>query len=65
MAFVYFCLPETKDRLLEELDEMFRTRYQLENFSHMCALAWEPKIRHLETEKVNEEKKTVMHIEAA
>lgn len=26
MVFIYFCLPETKDRSLEELDEMFRQK---------------------------------------
>jgi hypothetical protein len=38
VVFVWFFLPETKDRTLEEIDEMFHARVPARKFkSYVCA----------------------------
>lgn len=67
MVFVYFFLPETKDRSLEELDEMFQQRVPTREFKgHVCT-GLGAQIRHLENkEDVAEMKnKEIEHVEAA
>ncbi|KAL2843172.1 hypothetical protein BJY01DRAFT_248756 [Aspergillus pseudoustus] len=48
MAFVYFYLPETKDRSLEELDEMFQQKVPTRAFKHHLCTGLGAQIRELE-----------------
>jgi SP family sugar:H+ symporter-like MFS transporter len=69
MAFVYFCLPETKDRSLEELDEMFQNGVPTRKFaSHTCT-GLGSQIRKLEVKEgdgdLKQKESVIDHIEVA
>lgn len=63
MVFVCFFLPETKDRSLEELDEMFQQRVPTREFKGYVGA----QIRHLENkaDAAEMKNKEIEHVEAA
>ncbi|KAL2857358.1 general substrate transporter [Aspergillus pseudoustus] len=66
VVFVYFCLPETKDRSLEELDEMFQQKVSTRAFKDYVCTGLGAQIRQLEEDKGEPSKdKQVEHMEAA
>ncbi|CAG7960184.1 unnamed protein product [Penicillium olsonii] len=67
MAFVYFCLPETKDRSLEELDEMFQQKVSTTQFKDYVCTGLGAQIRQLENKEIEADLKgrQIEHVEAA
>ncbi|CAI7656241.1 unnamed protein product [Penicillium manginii] len=67
MVFVYFLLPETKDRSLEELDEMFQQKVSTRQFKGYVCTGLGAQITQLENKEDVSEKKTreIEHVEAA
>ncbi|PIG82279.1 sugar transporter [Aspergillus arachidicola] len=67
IAFVYFLLPETKDRSLEELDEMFQNRVPTKEFSTYVCTGLGAQITQLENKDDHGDMKVkqVEHVEAA
>ncbi|KAF3387206.1 High-affinity glucose transporter [Penicillium rolfsii] len=67
MVFVYFFLPETKDRSLEELDEMFQERVPTRKFKSYVCTGLGAQIRQLENKDGAAEMKNkeIEHVEAA
>ena len=67
MAFVYFCLPETKDRSLEELDEMFQQKVPTTQFGDYVCTGLGAQIRHLGHKDAEADLKSrqIEHVEAA
>ncbi|KAE8381314.1 general substrate transporter [Aspergillus bertholletiae] len=67
MAFVYFLLPETKGRSLEELDEMFQNRVPTREFSTYVCTGLGAQITQLENKDDHGEMKVkqVEHVETA
>ncbi|CAG8042227.1 unnamed protein product [Penicillium nalgiovense] len=51
MVFVYFFLPETKDRSLEELDEMFQQKVATRKFKDYVCTGLGAQIRQLENKE--------------
>jgi len=64
-AFIYLCLPELKDRTLEEIDEMFEARLPARKFrGHQCIISDAAKAKTIEEGADMQEKgKTVETIE--
>lgn len=52
MVFVYFFLPETKDRSLEELDEMFQHKVPTRQFRKYMCTGLGVQIRNLENKEI-------------
>jgi hypothetical protein len=67
MVFVYFWLPETRDRSLEELDEMFQQKVPTAQFKDYVCTGIGAQIRQLENREGEEDLKTrqIEHVEAA
>jgi hypothetical protein len=67
MMFVYFFLPETKDRSLEELDEMFQQRVPTREFKGYVCTGLGAQIRYLENKEdmAETKNKEIEHVEAA
>ncbi|KAJ5890871.1 uncharacterized protein N7473_007099 [Penicillium subrubescens] len=66
-VFVYFSLPETKDRSLEELDEKFQQRIPTREFKGYVCTGLGAQIQHLEDKEDVAEKKNkeIEYVEAA
>lgn len=67
MVFIYFCLPETKDRSLEELDEMFQQKVPTLKFEGYVCTGLGAQIRQLEDKDTEAavKAKNIEHVEAA
>ncbi|KAJ5867798.1 hypothetical protein N7534_002351 [Penicillium rubens] len=67
MVFVYFFLPETKDRSLEELDEMFQHKVATRKFKDYVCTGLGAQIRQLEDEEDEARSKCrqIEHVEVA
>jgi hypothetical protein len=67
IAFIYFCLPETKDRSLEELDEMFQEKVPTRAFQDYECTGLGAQIRQLEERETEDEVKVkqIEHVETA
>lgn len=67
MVFVYFLLPETKDRSMEELDEMFQQRVPTCKFKGYVCAGLGAQIRQLENKEdvAGMKSKEIEHVEAA
>lgn len=67
MVFVYFFLPETKDRSLEELDEMFQQKVPTKEFKNYVCTGLGAQIRQLENKEDESgmKSKQIEHVEAA
>lgn len=67
MVFVYFFLPETKDRSLEELDEMFQQKVPTKEFKNYACTGLGAQIRQLENKEDESgmKSKQIEHVEAA
>lgn len=67
MVFVYFLLPETKDRSLEELDEMFQQKVPTRKFKDYVCTGLGAQIRQLENKEdvADMKSKEIEHVEAA
>lgn len=67
IAFVYFLLPETKDRSLEELDEMFQNKIPTREFSSYVCTGLGAQITQLENKEDHGDMKVkqIEHVEAA
>ncbi|KAJ5609116.1 hypothetical protein N7528_009683 [Penicillium herquei] len=69
MVFIYFLLPETKDRSLEELDEMFQQKVSTRKFKNYVCTGLGAQIRQVENKEDEAEFKSkakqIEHVEAA
>lgn len=65
MVFVYFFVPETKGRSLEELDEMFQRKLPTRQFRKYVCTGLGAQIRHLENKEPDDQKEGTIteHVE--